>query len=683
MILGAIILVAGEARALEPGDVDMTVDPGIAREANNRTDRPGWVPVKIKLKNRGASFNAELVVKNGSGNYTVKKDISLQAGDERIYWVYLQAGVASGDDELTAELWLSGVDAEKAFKSSRRSIGFDGGARGGYYFNILHFKSVKDRDGAYQPIKNRSLDTSYNNDVYPCVREFGADERIELPDRIAGYNSIDLVVFNEFNFDRLEPAAEEALAGWVRAGGSVLLSPRSTGWLKNRFVEKLLDLDKYRITAKKVRSIPNLEARTANLYFDDKEREKNEIRLIYLESRNKDEDNPDVDDIDYHIIEHIGRERNMDFPVLYSLRAGFGRVYFLSFDMGKKPFNGWNGSLKMWREIYSALRFTNQGGEGALQSNARGTRSVWSSMCEAIEGKINKMPSLALISILIMAYLVLVGPINYYIVSRKNRQILVVATIPVMVVIYVGVVFITGYLFKGVDTVAQKLERVELINGKGFARTNAFFSVFSASASRYDVGTDAKSRLTGLYKKEEGFAGADLQVRQDRGAFSVESHFINMWGLQFFAAASERELQPPPGKEKLVPGITVGFDERGCYVLNATGLSISEGVVMVSRPGESAQFCSSGPIEPGIKVYPEVKKSVTDPYELKTALLENEDPEKRYDSNVLELLETGGACFIGTLKDGVTGFFVDSPFKVDRELSLVVVRRAPERRSRR
>src|SRR5690606_2061153 len=123
--------------------------------------------------------------------------------------------------------------------------------------------------------------------------------------------------------------------------------------------------------------------------------------------------------------------RQDELPLLARQSIGRGSVYFLALDPRLAPLLDWDGSEAIWAAIASRVPSGSNWGSGPQNSYAA---------TEAV----SSLPSLTLPSILqllafLLVYTIVVGPLNYWVLKRRNQLERAWITIPVLVVIFSGV----------------------------------------------------------------------------------------------------------------------------------------------------------------------------------------------------------------------------------------------------
>jgi hypothetical protein len=106
---------------------------------------------------------------------------------------------------------------------------------------------------------------------------------------------------------------------------------------------------------------------------------------------------------------------------------------------------------------------------------------------------INPYPSFGLILGLAILFLVVVGPLNYTILGRLRRTLLLVVTVPTISLAFLGLIVMLGYTLKGTSTVVHSARLLSTRSGLDSAREIHLFSLFSPSTRSYDLSLEPGS----------------------------------------------------------------------------------------------------------------------------------------------------------------------------------------------
>ena len=165
-----------------------------------------------------------------------------------------------------------------------------------------------------------------------------------------------------------------------------------------------------------------------------------------------------------------------DRVVAAELTYGTGRVTLLGFD----PATTWLAESEsiagMWRAALPPR--TNDGAR--LFDDSQIVQSVY------------QLPSLALpptsgLLILIGAYIVIIGPLNYFILKRLDRRELAWVTMPLLVLAFTAASFGYGFFLRGTDVAVNEVAIVRGAQDATEATAQVYFGVFSPTRATYQV----------------------------------------------------------------------------------------------------------------------------------------------------------------------------------------------------
>jgi len=131
------------------------------------------------------------------------------------------------------------------------------------------------------------------------------------------------------------------------------------------------------------------------------------------------------------------------------------------------------------------------------------------------------MPALALPSIgglllLLLGYILLIGPVNYLVLRRLDRREWAWVTMPVLVVGFTVAAFAIGFVLRGTDVIVNQIALVRAAPGTDAAQAQVYLGVFSPTRGSYEVGVPGGALLSAPYSGE-GFGqggGGGLDVVQ-------------------------------------------------------------------------------------------------------------------------------------------------------------------------
>jgi len=333
-----------------------------------------------------------------------------------------------------------------------------------------------------------------------------------LPDHFVGYHCCDMIVLNDCAINEFTEAEREALVNWVHKGGEIVLSPGSNEkWLRHEFIRRLVKID--RIEKDLFRG--GIVGRNAKVCF--------------------------------YTLDIPGARwwpnSSRRTRIAGRVPCGLGGVTVLAIDLSEPKVVGWPKIQQMWQGIIGQKDRSGQSKEpGLVKANPYrhvlpqddvGFRSPRYSASLARLLAVAKIPSLALIAGLICFYILIAGPGNFIVLRRKRLMAYLPLALALIVTVYVGIIFVTGYISKGVVSKLQKVSLIELIPGTGRAYQRTFFSIFSSAPRTYTISNPSRSAVVPFV------AGGQDRTRMTclyNGNVVLADHHMSMWSTDYFAS---------------------------------------------------------------------------------------------------------------------------------------------------
>ena len=409
---------------------------------------------------------------------------------------------------------------------------------------------------------------------------FGRLSAETFPDRWIGLSGIDLIVLHDSPLDELSTDQARALSDYVRHGGSVLLSPGPTkGWLTHPALASFAPL----------RSEPPKEVT-----------ELRGLNQAYGPFRR-------ADPFLVHpliggepLTPLIGRD-------LVRLSSGFGRVFAVGVDLRHAPFDTWTGRRAMWTEIVTACPHANQEDRTAFPCAASPRQRF--ELFQQMARLVNPYPSFGLILGLATLFLAAVGPLNYFLLWRVRKTLLLVVTIPAISIGFLAFILILGYVLKGTSTVVHSARLLFTRSGVDCARETHLFSVFSPATRTYDVAAEPGSFLEPpgrwsatedrVYSRQESPSTLTCETGAGLTLRGLGTGQWQSWDLEGRALA------------ELGKGVRFEATDAAVRVLNDSPRTIERAIFV--QTGREPCVVPLGLIAPGGRADAAVVPSLTDP----------------------------------------------------------------------
>jgi hypothetical protein len=231
-------------------------------------------------------------------------------------------------------------------------------------------------------------------------------------------------------------------------------------------------------------------------------------------------------------------------PLLARRPWGRGSVFFLAMDPQLAPLLDWNGSESVWAEV--ANRLPN------LQSWELGFQNGY-----AASTAVTSLPSLALPSVLqlvlfLFVYVIVVGPVNYLWVKRRNRRELTWVTVPVLVLIFSTTAYFAGFRLKGNDIVLNKMSvATGQVNGDQM-RVQTLIGLYSPRRSQFEMILPADviaKPFEGEFGRIGGNGNVEGIVRSNQ--LIISGIRVDVSGTETFIASGYQTMAPVSGRTSL------------------------------------------------------------------------------------------------------------------------------------
>lgn len=564
-------LVVGAALALALGQPALAQQPRrvLVRDVKVGlldTHYHGWLPVQLQIENPGPSTRVEVVVKvtrrNDVVGQEVRQQVDLPSGANRRETVYVL--VDQGCNQVDVEV----LEGGRRLDGVRRALDFDdtgNGWRQPVHAILVHHDTST--VGA-RPLEWVSFNGDANEAGAVVVTSATADPA-SLPERPEGYDGIDLVALAGVGAADLAGDRILALRTWLERGGRVLLLPgENPSWFRDDLIRGLLPED-LRVTAVTLDKLPALKAaaqalaaaaqtpfswpRTAGVHvFDVRQdsvaggggRLSREGSVLFEEER---------------------PEGNVALASVFS--HGQGEVVLLGVDVDQPPFDRWPYS----RQALSQALFKNRG-RVPRERNLGFEPELRNKLAHALN--VSEAPSPLAIVPAVILYILLVGPINQKLLRRYEAHVLIVATTPLVALVFTGVIFAMGYALTGLATVILRTTVIETRSGEAVGTERTAVSIHSSTSSTYKVAVDSSLLSTRVYP-----AGVDLEKQVQSIAVADGRRTwgaipLNLWEHAFFVGSGQRSLGG---------GVVVTAGPKEITIANKTALELGKGLLVTRR----------------------------------------------------------------------------------------------------
>jgi hypothetical protein len=204
-------------------------------------------------------------------------------------------------------------------------------------------------------------------------------------------------------------------------------------------------------------------------------------------------------------------------PLLSMRPVGGGRVILVGSDLATDAFRTWDGSGAFWARLLPA--------DPGLESMFGGGIPDREQRSGAMQQALNTLPSLdvppaELLLVVIVAYILLIGPVSYLVLRRLDRRELAWLTAPVLVILFTACSYGIGVSLKGSQVIVNQLAIVRSSTAGSAATVETYAGVFSPTRATFDMLVEADAllgQLGGLRGREEGIPAAPSTATTEQG----------------------------------------------------------------------------------------------------------------------------------------------------------------------
>lgn len=411
----------------------------------------------------------------------------------------------------------------------------------------------------------------------------------------AGYDSADMLVFSSWEEAAMRPEVQQALADWTAAGGTlVFLGGVNTPTYGAAAEAPLLP------------ALPAatmfVEATGGGFRATDATGEPGK-REVFSASKLQLRDGAQV------LLRSAEGE-----PLMARRQYGNGQVITLAFDlMATSP----NHSALLARPWLSMVPLPNAANPDLTYERSLFRGSDGSSGLRILTSRNGRPPNYIIIGLICVAYAVVVGPVNFRMLARRQRYDLAWFTVPAIVIVFAVLIYGFGRLTRGGQSLLREVTLVRGTQGQspGAARTTA--ALFTPSETslkivpRGERSTTSDDFLWNAYTgprtrffdfgQMPGDAG--LVLSREKSPPQVHSGEggprIRAWDLRPYELASPQERGPAD----LAGGIEAEVELREAMagtlaihgaITNRTGRNFTRTMIMVGDRGISLGALKDG-----------------------------------------------------------------------------------------
>lgn len=523
ILLLLTLLSVGSARAALQFDLHVGYE-GKVHEAS-------WFPIVCEVYNDGPSFNGLIEVWSGNfkdSDYVREVPVELPTNTRK---------------RIVIPMFASAGTYNQVTWNGRLS---NGGRK-------LDEKSVLTSSVAWESTILGALPRNYGGSpvlpepklqnraqLKPDVARFTVDQFPDNPITLEGLNAIYL---NSEKAPDLRIEQVTALLGWVRAGGHLIVAAEQisdingTPWLKLFLPMELTDARNLKLDEPVLSWLRNRPG------ADENEPARRGGRRIMQPTGNAYADiSEDASFRDAEMAVATGTVKDgfvlfaaENVPLAVQAPRGRGKISLLTFSPEREPFRTWKARNFFWAKMAGIpgefFTSTEHAGWGGFSIDG-----VFGALIDSRQ--IKKLPVTWLL-LLLVVYLVVIGPFDQWWLKKIGRQMLTWITFPTYVVLFSLLIYFIGYKLRAGETEWNELNIVDILprGEKVDLRGRTYISIYSSSNARYPLnGQQGHATLRGEFMDFHagGREGSKAKVVQHGNTFKAQVD-VAVWTSSLYA----------------------------------------------------------------------------------------------------------------------------------------------------
>jgi hypothetical protein len=401
-----------------------------------------WTPVRVQVKNNGDSITGRLVIRPETSGTVVgnafSTPIDLPNGAEKSAIINIQA--RTFPDVIRVEL----IADDDFIHTSKEA-------------NLI---DLRPQDQLYAVVTGANTAPISLAGVH--IGGYEAEQASwdvnNIPDRGLALQSLDMMMLINIDSENLSTGQRSAIQSWVIGGGHLIItggpSAQSTAVAFND-ISPLLPND--------TQSLDDLSALA--VYSGHRDTELDERTIIAVGDLHTDAT---------VLVEHDG------IPLLARRELGAGIIDYLVADPTLEPLTSWDNSSSLWLTLLASRSPQPVWTDGF-------TRSLYGAEAIANLPGVDLLPPIQTLCLFLIAYIILIGPVNYLILSYFNRNGWGWLTIPLVIALFTGIAWTVGFNLRGSEIIASRTTVVQSWANTDTAQMNQFLGVLSPRRTPYSL----------------------------------------------------------------------------------------------------------------------------------------------------------------------------------------------------
>jgi hypothetical protein len=501
-----------------------------------------WTPVRVALKNNGESVLGRLVIRPATSGTVVgnafSAPIDLPSGAAKAATLNIQA--RTWPDQVRVEL----LDNDDVVRVSREADLID----------------LASQNQLYAVVTGPNTAPPNLSGVH--IGGYRAEQALwgahEIPENGYSLGSLDMMLLINIDSDSLSSGQRRALEHWVEGGGHLIVSGGPSALITAPGLAGLLPM-----TPAGSQSLDDLAA-LAQFIGDQSPLSQRAVIAVGLPHEDA-----------QTLVEQDG------VPLLLRREVGAGLVDYLAADPTLEPLASWAGLDELWLKLLATRAPHPTWRDGF-------TRPEWGADAVANLPGVDLLPPMQTLCLFLAAYIGLIGPLNYFVLSRLRRNGWGWFTIPIVIICFTGIAWTVGFSLRGAEIIVSRTTVVQTYSDREEAQVEQYVGLLSPRRATYSLALPEGRYLAvaGATAPSSIFASNTIQTSTEisQGATFSARDFTIDGGIFANFSASGRVPRPDIGG-----AFTLSFDilesgrMRGAYqglISNESEITLRDAVIL-------------------------------------------------------------------------------------------------------
>lgn len=222
-----------------------------------------------------------------------------------------------------------------------------------------------------------------------------------------------------------------------------------------------------------------------------------------------------------------------DKPLIVTANRGLGRVTTLMFSPEREPFKSWKELPTFWTRMLE-VPLTLYTSTDYYPGYGLAADGIFGAMIDSRQ--VHKLP-VGWLLLLLLIYLVVIGPFDRIWLKKINKPMLTWITFPCYVVFFSGLIYFIGYKLRAGDSEYNELHVVDILaNGeRAELRGRTYASIYSPANTKYPMHSALKyATLRGEFLSSRGGETSEKAALLHTGDNFKAEVFVPVWTSQLY-----------------------------------------------------------------------------------------------------------------------------------------------------